>query len=124
MPTSGTLTRARLGTSLKDMSKRVNIGEKAASEADYVRRLAHARRLFAWCRVRYGATRATEAEREARKCFPYEGSDRPYRLQVFHDSPWHYAMQHLHGDMYWTHDRTLESPTPEYGEESARITEP
>jgi hypothetical protein len=103
------------------MTENANPGAKSGDEADYLRRLTHARRMFAWCLTTYGAVAAPEAEREAEQYYPYEGSDRMYRLHVFHDAPWHYAMQRLHGDMYWVRDRALESPTAEYAEEAARL---
>jgi hypothetical protein len=90
------------------------------TEADYVQRLEHERHMFAWCLVEHGEVATSTARTHAEEHYPYEDATLPYRLHVFHDLAWHYAMQHLHGGSYWRERPELESPTTAYMAESGR----
>ncbi|MEU6864666.1 hypothetical protein ABZ924_15515 [Streptomyces sp. NPDC046876] len=85
-----------------------------SSEDEYVEMLLSGRRAYAWIMQRYGGMGAADAERAAVECYPYEPGDDYYRLLVFHEEPWHWAMLTLHGPGYVTDHPELVEPPPEY----------
>jgi len=100
----------------------MNSQNQAWKEEEYLKYLDTERRLYAWCLVRYGKYDEIKAKNEALEFYEYEGADEKVRGLVFHDQAWHWAMQKLHGDLYWKECPELESPSSEYEKEARNLS--
>ena len=83
-------------------------------EDKYLDYLYGERRRFAWVMQRHGGLTPAEAEAAAVDRYPYEPADKPYRVLVFHDTAWHWAMLKIHSDRYWLAYPHLATPSAEY----------
>ncbi|MGQ4358702.1 hypothetical protein [Streptomyces sp. SAS_272] len=83
-------------------------------EAEYRAHLQGERRAYAWVMRRYGGMSLVESWAAALRWYPSEPPDEPYRLLVFHDPSWHWAMSALHGDRYAEERPDLAAPPDAY----------
>ncbi|WP_411074764.1 hypothetical protein [Streptomyces sp. cmx-4-7] len=83
-------------------------------EAEYLDQLHGERHGYARVVRHYGGRTPEQAERDALEFYPYEPESEPYRRLVFHEHPWHWAMQVIHRDRYATDHPELGDPPPEF----------